>query len=83
MKTTMDAAGRLVIPKPIRSAAGLKAGMELEIECRDGKIEIEPAHIPVRLVRKGSVLVAHAAEAPALTQKEVNSVLRDVRERRR
>ncbi|MGE5278116.1 MAG: AbrB/MazE/SpoVT family DNA-binding domain-containing protein, partial [Acidobacteriota bacterium] len=31
MKTTIDAAGRLVIPRRIRREAGLEAGSELEI----------------------------------------------------
>ena len=58
MKTTMDAAGRLVIPREIRREARLRGGDRLEIRCRDGRIEIEPAPLPVRLVRKGELLVA-------------------------
>ena len=56
MKTAIDSAGRLVIPKPIRDAAGLKAGVE--VEYRDGKVEIEPSRSQINLVRKGSLLVA-------------------------
>jgi AbrB family looped-hinge helix DNA binding protein len=41
METTIDRAGRVVIPKPIRDAAGLKPGAALSIEYRDGRIEIE------------------------------------------
>jgi AbrB family looped-hinge helix DNA binding protein len=58
MKTTIDSAGRLVIPKVIRQEAGLKPGMVLEIHVRAGRIEIEPAPLPVELVRKGRLLVA-------------------------
>jgi AbrB family looped-hinge helix DNA binding protein len=58
MRTTIDAAGRLVIPKGIREEAGLKPGMDLEIRWHDGRIEIEPASLPVKLVRKGRLLVA-------------------------
>jgi AbrB family looped-hinge helix DNA binding protein len=58
MKTTIDAAGRLVIPKEIRREAGLKPGVLLEVRFRDGRIEIEPAPLPVKLVRKGRLLVA-------------------------
>ena len=46
MRTTTDAAGRLVIPKEIRREAGLKPGMVLEVHWRDGHIEIEPAPLP-------------------------------------
>jgi AbrB family looped-hinge helix DNA binding protein len=42
MKTTIDAAGRLVIPKQIGEKASLKPGMALDVRVRDGVIEIEP-----------------------------------------
>jgi AbrB family looped-hinge helix DNA binding protein len=58
MKTTIDNSGRLVIPKEIRTQAGLTPGMVLDIRWRDGCIEIEPAPLPVELVRKGRLLVA-------------------------
>ncbi len=58
MKTTIDAAGRMVIPKEIRREAGLQPGMPLEVRWREGRIEIEPTPLPVKLVRKGRLLVA-------------------------
>jgi AbrB family looped-hinge helix DNA binding protein len=58
MQTTMDAAGRLVIPGPVRRAAGLQPGSPLEVRWRDGRIEIEPAPLSVDMVRKGRLLVA-------------------------
>ncbi|MBI4589655.1 MAG: AbrB/MazE/SpoVT family DNA-binding domain-containing protein [Candidatus Rokubacteria bacterium] len=58
MKTTIDTAGRLVIPKEIRQEAGLKAGMPLEVRWEDGRIEITPAPLPVKLVRRGRWMVA-------------------------
>ncbi len=58
MKATMDAAGRLVIPREIRREAGLKPGMPLQVRWREGRIEIEPEPLPVKLVRKGQLLVA-------------------------
>ncbi|MFN3476641.1 MAG: AbrB/MazE/SpoVT family DNA-binding domain-containing protein [Candidatus Methylomirabilales bacterium] len=58
MKTTIDAAGRLVIPKEIRREAGLKPGMPLNVRWREGRIEIEPEPVPVKLTRKGRLLVA-------------------------
>ncbi len=58
MKTTIDVAGRLVIPKEIRRLAGIEPGMPLKISWQDGRIEIEPAAMPIRLVSKGRLLVA-------------------------
>jgi AbrB family looped-hinge helix DNA binding protein len=40
MKATIDAAGRLVIPKPLREELGLSAGVELEITAVDGHLEV-------------------------------------------
>ena len=76
MKTTIDAAGRLVIPKEIRREAGLKPGTPLEIRWREGRIEIEPAPLPVKLVRKGRLLVA-------VPQKDVSSLTAETVERTR
>jgi AbrB family looped-hinge helix DNA binding protein len=79
MKTTIDRAGRLVIPKEIRRQAGLRPGMPLEVRWRAGRIEIEPAATPVTLVRKGRLLVAAPqAEVEALsaaTVEETRQVL--------
>jgi AbrB family looped-hinge helix DNA binding protein len=81
MNSTIDAAGRVVIPKPIREAAGLKPGSALEIAYHDGKIEIEPKAAKVKLIRKGSVLVASRANVPKLTVEEVNRWIRKSRDR--
>jgi AbrB family looped-hinge helix DNA binding protein len=58
MRTTIDGAGRVVIPKPLRQAVGLEAGSEIEIRAADGRIEMEPAPLDVRLERQGGLLVA-------------------------
>ena len=58
MITTMDQAGRLVIPSEIRREAALQPGAPLEVRWRDGVIEIEPQPLTVRLERKGRLLVA-------------------------
>ena len=58
MKTTIDQAGRLVIPKDIRRESGIKPGMQLEIRWENGVIAITPAPLPVKLEPKGRLLVA-------------------------
>jgi AbrB family looped-hinge helix DNA binding protein len=40
MRTTIDMAGRLVVPKPLREQLGFAAGTELEITAVDGHLEV-------------------------------------------
>lgn len=80
MRTTIDGAGRVVIPKAVRDAAGLGPGTELEVEFRDGRVELEPASVPMHLVRRGSgVAVEPAADLPPLTVEDVRDVLEHIR----
>jgi len=81
METTIDGTGRVVIPKPIREAAGLKPGAGLSIEYRDGKIEIERKSLKSRLVPKGSVLVVSIPGAPKMSVEEANEWIRKARDR--
>ena len=72
MRTTIDSAGRLVIPKALRDEVGLAAGAPVEVRVAAGRIEIEPAPLPVKLVRKGRLLVAIPDQpVPPLTAKVV------------
>gem|GEM_PF-2052075 len=59
--TTIDKAGRVVIPKAIRDAAGLDEGREITVALRDGRVEIEAAPTEVTLERRDGVLVAVSA----------------------
>jgi AbrB family looped-hinge helix DNA binding protein len=82
MRTTIDRAGRLVVPKPIRDAAGIVAGAELEIRVSDGRIEIEPAPLEVRLVKRGRLTVAvPRLPVPALTEDVVRETVDRLRRR--
>ncbi|MGH2710133.1 MAG: AbrB/MazE/SpoVT family DNA-binding domain-containing protein [Actinomycetota bacterium] len=83
MRTTIDKAGRVVIPKAVRDALGLRGGEEIEISMRDGHVEIEPAPVPMRLVRhKDGFPVAQSdVPIPPLTAEEVRETLERVRER--
>lgn len=49
---TIDGAGRLVLPKPVRDHHGLGPGSELELEDTEGEIRLRPVmtHAPLREV---------------------------------
>lgn len=80
MRSAIDAAGRVVIPKSLRDALGLSAGQPLEISERDGRLEIVPAPTPMRLVDEGDGVVAVAdAEMPPLTAELVRETLERTR----
>ena len=82
MKTAIDKAGRLVIPKAVRVAAGLEPGMEVEIRIVDGRVEIEPAPLDVQLEKRGGLVVAVPREtAETLTTSDVEATIAERRER--
>jgi len=72
----------VVIPKRVRDLAGLKPGGTVTVDFSDGKIQIEPASKPVKVVRKGSSYVLRAPKGtPPLTVDQVNEILERVRNR--
>jgi AbrB family looped-hinge helix DNA binding protein len=76
MRTTIDAAGRVIIPKAIRDALGLVDGTPLEVELRDGAVILEPPPTAVKLVRRGRVFVAEPKERlPKLSAEQVRATL--------
>lgn len=80
MHTTIDAAGRVVVPKRIRDEVGLRAGQEIEISAREGRVVIEPVGRRIRMVEERGVLVADSdEEIPALTAEQVREVLERTR----
>jgi len=82
MKTTIDRAGRLVIPKPLREKAGLTPGLPLEIRWFDGHLEIEPKPHEVRFEKHGPLTVAVPIEpGEPLTLEVVNETLERIRSR--
>ncbi len=63
MRTTIDRAGRVVIPAAIRRRAGLKPGTELEVVVDDTSVRLLRRVPGPRLVRVGGRLVARPTVA--------------------
>ena len=64
MRTTIDKAGRLVIPSQIRDRAGLTPGTTIEISMDDSGVRLERVASGPRLVRVGKRLVARPTVNP-------------------
>lgn len=64
MKTSIDKAGRVVIPAAIRERAGLVAGAEIEVTVDDMGVRLERVAPRPRLVKIGRRLVARPTGAP-------------------
>ncbi|MCX6602297.1 MAG: AbrB/MazE/SpoVT family DNA-binding domain-containing protein [Acidobacteria bacterium] len=82
MTTTIDNAGRVVIPKALRDQAGLSPGTEIRIELRDGHLEIEPV-AAITVEKRGRFFVAVApAGTPPVEPVAVDDFLNELREGR-
>jgi AbrB family looped-hinge helix DNA binding protein len=58
MKSVIDQAGRIVLPKPIRDALGLLPGTMVDISLYGAGAQIVPAGRTARLVQEDGVLVS-------------------------
>jgi len=75
MRTTIDRAGRIVVPKAIREELGLRPGIELELRADDGRLVVA---IPSRLrVEQGPRGVRFAADGgdDTLDSEQVRAIL--------
>jgi AbrB family looped-hinge helix DNA binding protein len=80
MRSTIDTAGRIVVPKAIREKLGLVGGRAIEISERDGRLEIAPVPVEMKLVRRGRGLVAvPSRKLPPLTDEMVRETLERTR----
>jgi AbrB family looped-hinge helix DNA binding protein len=80
MRTTIDAAGRLVVPKALRDRLRLVGGTEVDVVEHDGVIEIRTTPSDVRIIETAEGPVAQQANAvPPLTDDDVRATIEHTR----
>ncbi len=79
-KVTIDKAGRVVIPKPVRDALQLEAGDTLELESEDSRLILRPLRAVAPLRKERGIWVFYGGGRLSLD--EANKRVRDVREQR-
>lgn len=82
MRTTIDKAGRVVIPAPIREQARLTPGTELEVTVDDFGVRLERSVPGPELVRRGNRWVARPTVArEKLPKVDVEALVEEERNR--
>jgi len=77
---TLDKAGRVVLPKPVRDELQLGPGDSLELESSEDRIVLRPARGKARMYKKQGVWVLHGGTP--LAADVVEKTLRQVRRER-
>lgn len=82
MKTTIDKAGRVVIPLEIRRKARFLPGTELEIDLDDDAVRLTRSVERPRIEeRDGKPVVVFPEQAERLTPSLISELIREERER--
>lgn len=80
MRTTIDAGGRVVIPKEVRDALGLRAGQTVDVAVLDGRISIDVSGVGMHLeVLDGVPVAVPEAPLPPLTADLVRATIEQLR----
>ena len=79
-RLTIDGAGRVVLPKPLRKELGIAPGDTLELETAGEKITLRPIRATAPLAKEKGVWVFRAGHP--LPASFTDGVLRDIRAQR-
>lgn len=79
MRTTIDNAGRVVIPKDLRVALNLVGGDEVELDLDGERITLTPATRKVKLRRGPQGLLTSDLRLPGIGPEEVREALERIR----
>ncbi|HEV2770188.1 MAG TPA: AbrB/MazE/SpoVT family DNA-binding domain-containing protein [Solirubrobacteraceae bacterium] len=83
MRATIDAAGRIVVPKRLRDDLGFAAGQELELDAVNGRLEVSHPAAQTRIEYVGGrPVIRYPEDPPPFGVDEVRQVLEQVRMRR-
>jgi AbrB family looped-hinge helix DNA binding protein len=77
---TVDKAGRVVLPKPVRDELQLSAGDSLELESSEDRIVLRPVRGTAGLRKKQGIWVLDVDEP--ISVEAVNRTIRDIRRER-
>jgi AbrB family looped-hinge helix DNA binding protein len=77
---TVDKAGRVVLPKPVRDELQLAAGDSLELESSEDRIVLRPVRGTAGLRKKQGIWVLDVDEP--ISVEAVNRTIRDIRRER-
>ena len=77
---TLDKAGRIVLPKPLRDELRLSAGDSLELESSEETIVLRPGRGRGEMKKESGVWVFDSGEA--LSEEAVRQTVRKVRDQR-
>jgi AbrB family looped-hinge helix DNA binding protein len=77
---TLDKAGRIVLPKPVRDELQLSPGDSLEVESSEERIVLRPARGRGQMKKENGVWVFDSGEA--LSEETVRKTMRKVRDQR-
>jgi AbrB family looped-hinge helix DNA binding protein len=77
---TVDKAGRVVLPKPVRDELQLAAGDSLELESSEDRIVLRPVRGTAGLRKKQGIWVLDVNEP--ISVEAVNRTIRDIRRER-
>jgi AbrB family looped-hinge helix DNA binding protein len=75
-RVTLDKAGRIILPKPLRDELRLQAGDTLEVETSSDEITLRPSRGHAQLRKKSGVWVYRSGEP--LSQATVDKAVQEV-----
>lgn len=80
MKTSIDAAGRVVVPRALRAELGITGPAEVEIVSAEGHLELSVPDMPAHVeMRDDLPVIVPEIEPPPLSADDVRHVLERVR----